>query len=147
MAYNNPTIPEFKIYFNRDFPFTDSTDPDLGVMDSDVAKAMQQCQATINSGLFQDQVAYGIGYNLLTAHNMVLNLRSSSQGINGQFTWLQNSKAVGSVSEGITIPQRIIDNPYWAIYTKTNYGLQYMNMILPLLTGVMFTAYGPARAL
>jgi hypothetical protein len=145
MAYDNPTVQEFKDYFVRDFPF--GTDPNLSVLDADISKAMVQTRVSINQALFPTQEAYGIGYNLLTAHNMVINIRASSQGVNGQFSWLQNSKSVGNVNEAFTIPQRMIDNPYWAFFSKTNYGIQYFEQILPQLTGAGFTAYGPARAL
>lgn len=145
MAYNNPTVQDFKDYFVRDFPF--GADPNISVLDADISKAMVQCRAAINTALFANQENYSVGYNLLTAHFLVMNLRSSSQGINGQFNFLQASKGVGSVNESFSIPDRILQNPYWSIFTKTNYGAQYLNMVLSQLCGAGFTAYGPARAL
>lgn len=145
MAFDNPTLVDFKIYFVRDFNF--GTDPNLSVLDADISKAMLQCRAAMNQALFSNQENYSVGYNLLSAHFLVLNLRASSQGLNGQFNWLQNSKAVGSVNEAFTIPQMVLDNPYWSIFSKTNYGLGFLNLVLPQLCGQMFTGFGPARAL
>jgi hypothetical protein len=101
---------------------------------------------TINSSLFSTQTSYTIAYNLLAAHFMVLNLRASSQGLNGQYNWMQNSKSVGSVTEAFTLPQRVIDNPDFAQYFKTNYGAQYMHLVWPLLAGQMFSVCGGTQA-
>lgn len=145
MAFNNPSVTDFKNQFVRDFPY--GTDPNEYVLDSDITYAFQFVNANINSGLFSDQGTYSLAYNLLAAHYLVLNLRASSQGINGQYNWLQNSKAVGAVNEAFSIPDRILANPDLAMLTKTNYGTQYLAIVIPQLCGQMFTAYGPARAL
>lgn len=145
MAYNNPSVADFKNQFVRDFPY--GTDKDKNVLDSDIATAFQSTNFNINQALFTDQGSYTYAYLLLAAHNMVLNLRASSQGINGQYNWLQSSKGVGSVSESFSIPDRILANPYLASLTKTNYGAQYLSLVLPLLAGQMFGAYMPAHAL
>ncbi len=101
---------------------------------------------SINQALWGTQSSYQIAYGYLAAHFMVLNLRASSQGLNGQYNWAQNSKSVQGVSEGFTIPQRIIDNPEFMMYTKTNYGAMYLQLVLPLLCGNMFSVAGTTRA-
>lgn len=145
MAYNNPSVTDFKNQFVRDFPY--GTDVNTGIIDADIAYAFQFVNMNINQGLFPDQGSYSLGYNLLAAHNLVLNIRAGSQGINGQYNWLQTNKAVGAVSETFSIPQRILDNPDFSMLAKTNYGIQFLNLVLPQLAGMMFTSYGPARAL
>jgi hypothetical protein len=70
---------------------------------------------------------------------LVLNLRASSQGIAGQAGWLQTSKGVGSVSEGFTIPQRILDNPDFALLNTTFYGQQFFMKVYPTMCGAIFT--------
>lgn len=140
MAFTNPSVADFKSYFFRDFPY--GTDINTTVTDADIANAMVQTNSSINQGLFTDQGSYNVGYCLLSAHYMVQNLRSSTQGINGQFNFLEASKGVGGVSSSYAIPQRVLDNPYWSMLIKTNYGAQYLQMILPLLEGAMFTAIG-----
>jgi len=132
MAYINPTVSEFKTFFSRDFPFGST---DASVMDSDIDRAQLQSSAFINEELFCTQEAYTLGFEYLTAHFMVMNLRASSQGINGQYSWLQSSKSVGSVSEGLSIPDRIMQNPQFAMISKTNYGAEFLFMIMPMLCG------------
>lgn len=142
-GYLNPTIVEFKSYFDRDFPF--GTDPETSVLDSDIGKAYGLVNMTINPALFCNQADYTIGYLYLAAHYLCMNLMASSQGMNGQFNFLEQSKSVGSVSQSFAIPQRVLDNPDWSILLKTNYGAQYMQLILPLLCGQTFIVRGSTR--
>lgn len=143
MAYSNPTIAEFKTYFARAFPF--GTDPETSVTDVDIANAFLMTNTQINPELFCDQSSYTLGYLNLSAHYLVLNMRSSSQGLQGQFAFLEQSKTVGSVSQSFAIPDRILDNPYWSIFMKTNYGALYLQMILPGLTGQIYVVAGSTR--
>lgn len=140
----NPTIDQFKIYFSRDFPF--GTDQATSVLDADIAKAFIGTNCAINQDLFSTQDKYSMGYLLLSAHNLVMNLRASSQGLSGKYPFLEVSKNVGSVAQAFQIPQRILDNPIFAYYCNTNYGAQFLHMILPLLSGQVFIAYGTTQA-
>lgn len=144
MAYTNPSVDDFKNYFVRDFPY--GTDPDLAVLDQDIASSFMNVNFNINSCLFPNQGDYTLGYLLLSAHFLVMNLRMSSQGINGQFNFIQASKSGGPVSEAFNIPQMIMDNPLFAMYTKTNYGAMFLQMVYPQLAGQMYIAYGTTQA-
>jgi hypothetical protein len=140
--FQNPSVAEFKTQFTRDFPYGGASgDPNVAVLDSDIASAFQLVNVNINPGLFQNQSSYQIAYLYLAAHYLVMNLRASSQGINGQFNFLQSGKGVGSVSESFSIPERILENPRWSILTKTNYGAQYLSIIIPQMAGQMFVAH------
>lgn len=140
-SYTNPSVTDFKNYFNRDFPYSNA---DLTtVQDADIQKALTQQQNLINPGLFYNQNVYTQGALLMAAHFMVLNLRASAQGIAGKFEWLQNSKTAGSVSVGISIPDRLLENPEFAVLVSTTYGTQFLYLVLPLLTGQMYSLYGP----
>lgn len=141
--YVNPSISDFKSYFSRDFPF--GTDPTQFITDLDITNAMMTAAAMINCGLFTSQENYTIGFLNLSAHSLVLIIKTSSQGISSQFSWPASSKAVGSVSETISIPQRILDNPLYSYYTKTGYGAIYLMMILPMLSGVVYTVHGTTQ--
>lgn len=143
MAYTNPSVADFKAFFVRDFPY--GTDPETSILDSDITKAFTFTNVNFNPDLFADQGSYNVGYLLLSAHYLVMNLRASSQGINGQFAFAENSKSVGNVSQGFAIPQRILDNPDWAILTKTNYGAQFIQLVLPQLAGQIYTVLGSTR--
>lgn len=143
MAYTKPTVSDFKTFFNRDFPYGAT---DVDVMDTDISKAYMFADFNFNEGLFGSQEQFNLGYLLLSAHWLVMNLRSSSQGLAGKYSWLQNSRSVGSVSEGVSIPQHILDNPVLSQLSQTNYGAQYLELLLPLMVGQVFSVYGGTRA-
>lgn len=143
MSYTNPSVADFKNQFVRDFPY--GVDPNNNVLDSDITYAFQMTNVNINCALFPDQGTYSLAYNLLSAHYLVTNLRASSQGINGQYNFLQQSKNAGSISEAFGIPQRILDNPYFSMLTKTNYGAMYLQLLLPQLSGQVYNVYGSTR--
>lgn len=143
MAYNNPTIAEFKAYWFRDFPY--GSDPATSVLDADIVKAFGQTNVNLNQNLFSSQEDYTIGYMLLAAHFLVIDLRMASQGIAGAYSWVTTSKSVGSVSEAFQIPERIMNNPEFAMLAQTNYGAKYLQLLLPRLTGQMWNAYGSTR--
>jgi len=138
VPYNYPSIADFKTFFARDFPF--GTDSEKTILDSDIARAMQDANATFNPALWDDQAGFTNGYMYLSAHNLVMNIRASTQGLNGQFNFLQASKGVGPASESFSIPQRILDNPHLAMLCKTNYGSRYVQLVMPSLCGQVFTA-------
>lgn len=137
--YVNPTVTDFQDYFVRDFTYGSTPET---VMDQDIINAESDASEFINYCLFTNQSNYSAGFLQLSAHFLVLNLRAGSQGLQGQWPWMQTSKSVGNVSEGFTIPQRILDNPEYAMLTKTYYGSKFLFMILPQLSGQIFTVYG-----
>lgn len=143
MAFTNPSVDDFKAYFYRDFPY--GTNVDENVLDQDILKAFGQTVINLNQALFADQASYNIGFLLLAAHYLVVDLRMSSQGINGQYAWLEQSKSVGSVSQSFAIPQRIQDDPYFAMLMQTNYGAKYLQLVIPQLAGQMYISYGSTR--
>jgi len=140
MTYTNPTVAEFKEYFARDFPF--GLNPNCDVLDSDITKAFGQAGFNFNPDFYSSQEQYSICFLLLTAHYLVVDLRASSQGIQGQFSWMQTSKSVGSVSASFAIPERILNDPYLSLLTKTNYGAKYLELLLPQMCGQIFTVCG-----
>jgi hypothetical protein len=152
--FTYPTVADFKDFFVRDFPFQpnpiptppDVVEPDKYIQDSDITRAQLQAKSMCNQNLFSDQGMFNLGYELLSAHYLVVNIRASSSGLNGKFEWPAGSKSVGSVSISQSIPQSILNNPMYAWLTTTNYGAEYLMMIWPLLTGVMFTSPGGTHA-
>ena len=140
MAFVYPTVSDFKTFFSRDFPY--STDPNVGVTDTDIERAFQETNCMFNVGLFCDDPCAETAYLYLAAYNLVTNIAASSQGLSGQYDWLTSSKSVGSVSVGLSIPQKILDNPYYAMLAKNPYGAKYLQMVLPFLVGQMFSVCG-----
>lgn len=143
LSYEAPSVDDFKEYFERDFPYGDNIA--TSVTDNDIEKAFGQTDFNINPNFFASQAQYNIGYLLLAAHYLVTDLTMSSQGLNGSYSFLEQSKSVGSVSQGFAIPQRILDDPYMAMLAKTNYGAKYLQLLLPQLTGQMFSVCGSTR--
>jgi hypothetical protein len=138
-VFSNPSVADFQAYFFRDFPY--GIDPTTSILDQDITNAFQMTNINFNPNLWADQGSYTVGYLLLSAHYLVMNIRASTQGINGQFNFLQQSKSVGAVAEAFGIPQRVLDNPDWSILCKTNYGAQYIQLVLPQLAGQMYSVY------
>lgn len=139
-GFLNPTIPQFKSYFFRDFPYGE--DINTSVTDADLEKAFLQAAVNINRTMFPNQEMYQMAYMYLWAHYLVIDMRAASQGINGQFNFVEQSKSVGSVSQSFAIPQQILDHPSYSMLTQTNYGAKYLQMLLPQLAGNAFIAYG-----
>lgn len=135
-----PTVAEFKAYFVRDFPY--GTDIDENILDCDIQKALDKTYYKINEALWCDQGEYALAYLNLAAHFLCTSIQASSQGLSGKFEWLLNSKSVGSVSVGQSIPDSVLNDPVLSYYSKTNYGAEYLVMISPKLIGSMFAVEG-----
>jgi hypothetical protein len=142
--FTNPTVADFKAYFYRDFTY--STDPLAGVTDADITRALSESAVSINPDLFSTQDPYTTAFLLLSAHNLVINLKDVGAGCSGQAQWLTQSKGAGSVSESFAIPQDILSNPYFAWLSKTAYGNKYLMMVFPLLSGQMFIVEGATQS-
>ncbi len=140
MAYTYPTVNDFKNYFVRDFPY--GADPATSILDSDISKAQGEANFNFSSAFATSQENFSMLFNYLTAHYLVMDIRASSQGISGTYSWLESSKSVGSVSQSFSIPQRILDNPEYSYLSKTNYGAKYLSLILPRLSGQIFNVCG-----
>jgi hypothetical protein len=141
-GFTNPSVSDFQNYFVRDFTY--GTDPTT-VNPIDITNAMMDAASQINQGLFGAQEQYTVGFLNLSAHYLVTSLQSSSQGVSGAWTWQTQSKGVGNVNQSYAIPQRILDNPMFSYLSKTNYGMKYLSLILPQLSGVMFTVHGTTK--
>lgn len=143
MSFTDPTVAQFKQFFSRDFTFGSTNET---VKFSDITKAMDQAKLKINTALFGSQAEYTNAFLLLSAHNLVTNLKASTDGVGGEYTWLVASSSVGSVSESSSIPQDVLANPMYSFLSKTHYGTQYLMCIWPLLRGQIFCVGGATQA-
>ena len=143
MSYTTPQVVDFKNQFVRDFTY--GADSTTSILDADIVNAINFAGMNFNEGLWSNQQTFTIGYLLLAAHYLVMNIRASSQGISGQFNFLQAGKNAGSVSETFAIPERIQQNPEFAMLCKTNYGAMYLQMILPQLAGQIYSITGATQ--
>lgn len=143
MTLTNPSVAQFQDFFDRDFPF--GTDIDTSVRDKDILKGFQECNNQIKVKLPWSQASYTVAYMNFSAHFMCENMLNSSQGLNGQYRWLNQSVSVGGVSESVGIPPHILENPTFAGWSKTTYGSKYLRMVWPLLIGPMGSAHGMTK--
>lgn len=140
MSYDKPTVEDFKTFFARDFFY--SADPKLGVTDGDISRAMIEGELATNLSFCDSQEMYTMWYLYAAAHFLVMDLRAAMAGINGTYSWATQSKSGGSVSESFAIPQRILDNPRYSMWTKTNYGAKLLHLMLPYMVAPIMTVFG-----
>lgn len=112
------------------------------ILDADIEKAFSEAVAVFNQGLFSDDDSLKLAYLYLTAHFLVLDIKTSLQGINGNSQYPVSSRSVGSVSESYAIPQAYLDSPVLSYFSKTNYGLKYLSMVQPNLMGNIVAVEG-----
>lgn len=140
------TVSEFKAWFLRDFPYSSEESGESGeldgVTDQDILKAFAEANMNFNSTLFYTPDEQKLGFLYLAAHYLTVDLQNSSQGINGKYEGIMSNKSVGSVSVGYTIPDWVMASPIYSLLTKSNYGMKYLSMIIPLLVGNMGVVKG-----
>lgn len=100
--------------------------------DSDILEAMAEADVNFNENLFPDEATKKLVFLFLTAHYLTIDF-NIALGINQ--VGLTTSKSVGSVSEGYTIPQWILNNNALAPYATTGYGIKYATLLRPYLIG------------
>ena len=111
------------------------------VSDLDITNAYAEACVNFNDSLFTSDDDMVLGYLYLAAHYLVNDLNAGgAEG--GAAGGLVNSRSVGNVSESYTIPQWQLDSSIYGFYTKSSYGLKYLNMILPRLAGNFDTVEG-----
>lgn len=115
------------------------------VQDSDITKAFAEAQILLNQALFGSDTNIRIGYLYLTAHYLCNDLKAAGGGIGAATQFLLNSRTVGSVSESYSIPQAYLDNPSFAFYTNSAYGMKYLSLVLPNLVGNVVAVIGGAH--
>lgn len=152
---DKPTVEDFKLFFARDFPFQpvpfpdppNEAEPDKYIQDSDIEKAFMLTNMKFNGCCFGEQEEYTLAYLYLAAHILTMNIRTSNSGASGTgFNWGVTSQSVGSVSIGSNIPQSIANNPQWSWLVSTNYGVEYLMMILPCTVGNFGSVPGRTHA-
>lgn len=135
-GYSNPSIPYFKNYFYRAFSF--STDYRQGLLDFDVAIAMQAANNNFRPDVWDDQGQYNEAYLNLSAHFLVLKQQADSQGIVNEWEWTTSSKGGNGISKSSAIPTPIMEGALQAALTATTYGKRYWEMARPRIVGTFY---------
>lgn len=117
------TIADWSLYNDSTLNYT---------QDSDILEAINEALVNFNENLFPcENIAKTVFYHLV-AHYLTIDFRNAlGMGVAG----ITTSKSVGSVSEGYTIPQWLLNNNALAPYATTGYGIKYASLIRPYLIG------------
>lgn len=116
------------------------------VLDADITRAFQEAKVTFNQGLFPSEDEIRLAYLYLVAHYLVNDLKTALQGIESAGSQIVQSRSVGSVSESYAIPDAWTASPIYNFYTQSQYGLKYLNLLLPQLVGNVQIATGATNA-
>lgn len=150
MDLTTVTVQNFKDRFYRDFTYANQvpdqkeppTDLDI-IQDLDITNAFTQAMLLLNPSLLSGDTGVLEGYLLLSAHCLWLNIAAANGGAGVAFP--VSSRAVGSVSESYLIPDAYKNSPVLAQYTQTRYGMQYLNLVLPNLSGNVIAICGATQ--
>lgn len=115
------------------------------VLDSDIINAFAEAMVVLNQGLYGPDSTIRMAYLYLTAHFLVNDLKTSAQGIASTGNYPVSARTVGSVSESYSIPEAYLEDPILSFYTKSGYGLKYLNMTLPNTVGNIGVVYGATQ--
>ncbi len=128
------TVAEFKTWFTRDFPFSESASDLTGITDTDITKAFAEAMFVFNKELFtEDEIKTAFMY--VAAHYLVIDIANSTSGLSGRFQGFMSSKSVGSVSVSYSLPSWITDNPLYSMLGQTPYGAKYLSLMIARCIG------------
>lgn len=111
--------------------------------DTDIMNAIEEANVNFNCSLFEDKNKAKLVFMYLVAHYLTIDFMNA-QGT--ATAGILTSRSVGSVSEGYTIPQWILNNSGLAPYSTTGYGIKYCTLIRPYLVGNFFVVRGSINA-
>lgn len=147
-----PSIADFKTFFARDFNYAPTDDPtNLDyVLDDDITRAINEAIINFNPGLgFNPAIVPPATISettnvflYLVAFCLIVNIQNSSKGLSSQSKFPISSNGVGGVNVAYAIPERYTKDPILSIYTQNGYGMRYLSMVLPYITGRVTTQIG-----
>ena len=132
-----PSIAEFKAFFARDFNYAPSTDPNNldYIIDGDITKAINEGVINFNTSLYGTDAQVTNVFMYLAAFFLVFNIQNSMKGITSQSRFPISSNSVGGVSISFQLPERYAKDPILSMYTQNGYGMKYLALSLPFLSG------------
>lgn len=116
------------------------------VLDADIENAFVEARQVFNMSLARGGDEFVLLMFLyLTAHFLVHDLRAAQGGVSAGIVGNVSSRSVGNVSESYAIPDAWRKSPILQFYTTSQYGLKYLNMVLPRLSGNVQSVHGTTR--
>lgn len=110
-------------------------DVDNYVGDEDITRAFGEAEVSLNQEIFGDDATIRLAYLYLTAHYMVMDIRTARAGVNSTGEGFQTGRSVGSVSVSSQLPQDFINDPVLGYFYKSGYGQKYLSFLIPRLRG------------
>lgn len=110
------------------------------ITDEDIEKAMSQARLNSNSRFGDSDNDKITIYLHLVAFYLCVDIKNSSAGVNSSYSGIVASKSVDGVSTSYNIPQWLMNNPMYSLYSQNGYGLKYLSLIAPYLAcTIMFS--------
>ena len=110
------------------------------ITESDIIKAFAEAKVNFNPELFENCDEALTVYYYLAMHYLVIDITNALNPMTTGFIGFTQSKSVGSVSEGYSVPTWMLNNPLLSGYAQTGYGRKYLSLIQPYLVGnIIFT--------
>jgi len=137
-----PTSANFKSYFQRDFPYAPSSDPNNldYITDTDLSNASLEAQVNFSAGIFGKNADSLFYY--LWAHYLCINLQNSQKGLSAQAQFALESAGVGSVSISNQISEVFKNDPSFSSLLTTAYGAKYLTLAYPYTVGGVQVSLG-----
>ena len=105
------------------------------ISDNDIIKAFNEAKVNFNPELFECCEEALMVFYYLAMHYLVIDITNSLNPMTTGFIGFTQSKSVGSVSEGYSVPTWMMNNPLLSGYAQTGYGRKYLSLIQPYLVG------------
>lgn len=152
------TVAAFKAQYDRDFTYGPGLDQ---VRDTDIQKALNAASSMFNPALFdttplgtapvissESLAAYlsASAHFLVTALQAAGGLGAKGRGVFSQGEGVVSSKGAGGINVGFSWPSVITDSPALFQFSKTTYGQQYLQYLMPRLVGNVGVAGGEQSA-
>ena len=136
-------VPEpqvFKAFFDRgQFAYGDDVP---AVRDKDISAAMDEALAIFNAALYPDDKTRDMAFLYLTAHFLASDLDAADSGGKGGMGFAQTSRSADGLSESITFPDWILQDPTLSLLVSTYFGKKYLLMAIQYVTEVVTVVGG-----
>jgi len=117
-------------------------DIDNYVQDDDITRAFAEAKTLYNQAFFPTDESQKLGFLYMAAMFLYNDIRASG---GGGPAFAVTSRSVGSVSESYGVPKTYLENPQYAMYIQSPYGLKYLAMVLPRMIGNVAAVCGTTR--
>ena len=111
------------------------------ITDDQISEAFIEAQVNFNEELFNCKNVNQIFY-YAAGHYLVIDLNIMQAPFATGFMGLLQSKSVGSVSASFGVPQWVLNDPNLGLFAQTQFGLKYLSLLLPYLTGQIMIVQG-----